>query len=230
MAPDAAQWRVRGRGAGPESTNSGVSWPPPGRTDVGLGLLDRDCDSAALVAGFDEPVRVDDVVQWVGCPEDRGEGAGFDEGRELLQASGAQFQVAVVDGDVLAVGGQGFPAGLLEWRGLQSADAVQDQVVARPLGWGVDAGVVQYLVGSEGSDEVEVLRAADGGYACSQGLGVLDGQRSRGSRCAVDEDVLSGSDCAAVDLLECEQPAVGGSGRLLVGEVGGLERQGAVGA
>ena len=33
-----------------------------------------------------------------------------------------------------------------------------------------------------------------------------------------------------VDVLECEQAAVGGSGRLLVGEVGGLERQGAVGA
>ena len=113
----------------------------------------------------------------------------------------------------------------LSLEGLQSADGVEHEGVPGPGWWCIDVGVVQDLIRAQRPDEVDVPRAADGGDTCPERLGELDRERPGRARRTVDENVISGLDPALVDVLECEEAAVCGSGGLLVAEVVRLERQ-----
>ena len=74
-----------------------------------------------------------------------------------------------------------------------------------------------------------ISRAADAGHICAERLGDLHRERAHASRRAVDQDLLSRLDLALVaQTLQGGDRRDGNGGRLLKGDVGRFQRDGAI--
>src|SRR5207244_2077163 len=90
------------------------------------------------------------------------------------------------DDDEPAPGGERAP----EMREPTVAPDIEDHVVAVLAVCEVVAGVIDDVIGAEGSDRVHLRGAAYTGHLGSEGLGDLDGERAHASRRADDQHLL----------------------------------------
>jgi hypothetical protein len=103
------------------------------------------------------------------------------------------------------------------------ATDVEDDVVALLVIGDVFPGVVDDVVGAEGSDRVDLRRAGHAGHDSSGRLGDLDGEGAHAAGCADDQDPVPGLHSTVLaDGLEGGAPGDGNRRRLVEGDVGRL--------
>jgi hypothetical protein len=89
-------------------------------------------------------------------------------------------------------------------------DRVQDPVIAPPAPQGVGGGVVDHVVGTQQTDQLQVGGAGHGGHLGPGGLGELDREAADTTRSTIEQDLLSGLDLpVAAEALEGGCRAIG---------------------
>jgi hypothetical protein len=174
---------------------------------ISRGLGDRQDDVARLVPRLDVAVRLDHMVHRVDPIDDRPIRARLErpiEGFDVLPApptirepqslpsekphpSPNQHVLQPVSGDVHAARLQRTPAPAE----LGLADRIDDRVVRLAGLREVLPRVVDDLVGAEGPDELDMLRARDAGDVRTEVLRQLDRRRAERPRRAVDQEALA---------------------------------------